>query len=497
MTKRSLNLSVAAIVLFSLVAYSATAELSETQKQEIQSVFADKTIKITEENETIIVAFPKVTAQDKNGKNKTVAAYQLHLKETESFNGMPQYKYMTVSPIRLKALVHSWLSFPSVIAEADSFAEEASIVPALGYESGKKMQIVNLRLFDEEDEKLNKFLSASKITRFIKSRENSGSIDYFSVFKGENFMISSMLGNLHIPGFVSAIDMKNAVLKKGQKMPMLADDIKSSLKTTVITLDVLMLSIVVNFRIDSEARLVLNKNEGTIDVVSLFRFKDLEIKENNTFLNSKEKNIPSNSFLKFWIKGIDRQKYEKLQDKQQNNILALDEDNDHTDEISELSWHSLLSGKEIKYKFSALFEQGAINGNGYLKIKKDEMINVMQFEIVNFDILSPDTGKACRARQAKNPSDMASECPSGGFLDFLRPYVDINKRIKNDKGQTVDKFIVRQSNAENTINGKPAAMQAPSLSSLQIGSVKSKKTKNPVQNTPFFYCKIIVDLGFL
>ena len=103
-----------------------------------------------------------------------------------------------------------------MVTEAGSFAEEASIVPALGYESGRKMQIINLRLIDEEEGVLNEFLTASKISSFVQNKENDGGTDYFSVFKGENIVIS-VSRQLRIPGFVSVNDMKNAVLKPGQK----------------------------------------------------------------------------------------------------------------------------------------------------------------------------------------------------------------------------------------------------------------------------------------
>lgn len=153
MTKKSFILSVVAVGVFTLVAQSAAAVLSETQKQEIRNVLGDQTIEVTEENETVVADFPEVTVQDEGGSKKKVDAYQLHLKAAGSFNGMPQYKYVTVSPLRLKSLVYSRLGlwFPSVVTEAGSFAEEASIVPALGYESGRKMQIINLRLIDEEE----------------------------------------------------------------------------------------------------------------------------------------------------------------------------------------------------------------------------------------------------------------------------------------------------------------------------------------------------------
>ena len=479
MTKKSFILSVVAVGVFTLVAQSAAAVLSETQKQEIRNVLGDQTIEVTEENETVVAGFPEVTVQDEGGSKKKGDAYQLHLKAAGSFNGMPQYKYVTVSPLRLKSLVYSRLGlwFPSVVTEAGSFAEEASIVPALGYESGRKMQIINLRLIDEEEGVPNEFLTASKISSFVQNKENDGGTDYFSVFKGENIVISLSLGNLRSPGFVSVNDMKNAVLKPGQKVPMLADDIKGSLKMSVVTLEVPMLSTVVNFRIDSEGRSVLNKKEETIDVVWLFRLRDVKSE-------GMLSDLPLNSFdLKFLVKGIDRQKYEKFQDEQQGNMLFLTEDSidaaeilavsddDETElvEVSSENWRSLLIGKDVKYKFSALFDRGAISGNGCLEIKKDDVLNVMKFKVVNFDVLSPDTGKACRERQAKDPSGMPLRCPSGGFLDSLRPYLDIGKRVKNDKGETVDEFVVRQSGAGSTINGKPLSMGVPSVSSAYMG----------------------------
>lgn len=479
MTKRSFILSVVAVGMFSLVARSAGAALSETQKQEIRNVFTDQTIKITEENETVAVGFPEVTVQEEGASKKKVDAYRLDLKKAGSFNGMPQYKYVTVSPLRLKSLVYSRLGFwfPSVVTEAGSFAEEASVVPALGYESGRKMQITDLRLIDEEEGVSNEFLSASKISSFVQSKENGGGADYFSVFKGENIVISLALGNLRIPGFVSVNDMKNAVLKPGQKVPMLADNINGSLKTSVITLEVPMLSTVVNFRIDSEGRSVLNKEENTIDVVSLFRLRDV----NSEGMLS---DLPLNSFdLKFWVKGIDRQKYEKFLDEQQSNMSVLIEDKAGPDEmsadsdgdeaepveVSQENWRSLLIGKDVKYKFSVLFDRGSINGKGRLEIRKDDVLNVMKFEVVNFDVLSPDTGKACRERQAKNPSALPLRCPSGGFLDSLRPYLDVGKRVKNSKGETVDEFIVRQSGTESTINGKPFTTGVPSVPSAYMG----------------------------
>lgn len=479
MTKKSFILLVAAVGMFSLVARSAAAVLSETQKQEIRNVFGDQSIKITEESETVVVGFPEVVVENEGGSKKKVDAYQLHLKEVGSFNGMPQYKYVTVSPLRLKSLVYSRLGFwfPSVVAEASSFAEESSIVPARGYESGRKMKIINLRLIDEEEEGTKKFLTASKISSFVQSKETGSGADYFSVFKGENIIISLPLGNLRIPGFVSVNDMKNAILKPGQKVPMLADDISGSLKTSVITLEVPMLSTVVNFRIDSEGRSVLNKEEGTIDVVSLFRLRDVKSE-------GMLSDLSLNSFdLKFWVKGIDRQKYEKFQDEQQSNMPVLSEDNKGSDETfadsdgneaglaeaSEENWRSLLIGKDIKYRLSALFNRGSINGNGRLEIKKDDVLNVMKLEVVNFDILSPDTGKACREQQAKDPSGTPLKCPSGGFFDSLRPYLDIDKRIKNDKGETIDEFIVRQSGSGSTINGKPVSMGVLSVSSAHMG----------------------------
>ena len=75
---------------------------------------------------------------------------------------------------------------------------------------------------------------------------------------------------------------------------MLADDIKGSLKTSVVTLEVPMLSTVVNFRIDSEGRSVLNKKEETIDVVWLFRLRDVKSE-------GMLSDLPLNSFdLKFF-----------------------------------------------------------------------------------------------------------------------------------------------------------------------------------------------------
>ena len=86
---------------------------------------------------------------------------------------------------------------------------------------------------------------------------------------------------------------------------------------------------------------------------------------------------------------------------------------------------------------------------------------------------------------------MPLRCLSGGFLDSLRPYLDIGKRVKNDKGETVDEFVVRQSGAGSTINGK-TAFDERTLGFFRLyGIVEAMKIKKPVEKYRFFYCKII------
>ena len=52
-------------------------------------------------------------------------------------------------------------------------------------------------------------------------------------------------------------------------------------------------------------------------------------------------------------------------------ILAVSDD-DETElvEVSSENWRSLLIGKDVKYKFSALFDQGAISGTVVWKLKR-------------------------------------------------------------------------------------------------------------------------------
>lgn len=447
------------IFLNSGIAFSA---VSEQQKQDILNTFGNKNthqIKLFEKENSVELVFPELSIKHTDESEDKIASYSLSLEENGQFKNLPQYKYSTNSVLRLKSLAYSF--WPVAIAEADTFSEEASVVPSLGYASEKKLQINNFRFMEKENGQTTEWLRIGSFFSDIKSTESADGINITTTLKGKDIKLTSAMVSVSVPAYVTKTVMENAIFQPGVPTPIIADNIISVFKTGNITVDVPMLSTVIDFKLDSKGKMTADKEKNTIDFVSDFIINDLKIKTMFP-INA----TPQSINFKIVGKELNKSAFEKIANLQQQSIKIEDESKEASEKMSQemkQAFQEMLIGKDIRYKFEIVFINGTISGVGKLDIKKDDIDYITKITITNFDKISPDTQKICAEQRGKTPK-IPEECLKMGVLEILRPYLDMSKRSVNDKGETVDVLTVQQTNAGKYINGK--RIDSPSASGV-------------------------------
>lgn len=420
------------------VAFSA---VSESQKNEIISFF-DNVATLDEKDGKIGLTFPEFTIKNKDDTEEKVPSHILQMEEINNFNNLPQYKYATNSIARLK-----WLAFgytPMLITEADSFIEKATIVPSLNYQSGKNLQITNLRIMEKENGQTTDFLKVAKFVSYIKSVVTANGTNFISMQQGDNIVFSSSMINVSVPAFVSKIIMENAVLSSSKKIPSFADKMSNNFTANNIKFNIPMLAMDIVYDLSSKMLLTTNKQKNTIDIVSRLDLKNIKLKS----MLSTDNALQSAEF-KLVIKGIDNNILQELQNIEE---YTADSGQEGQQDVTQ-KLQTAFVGRDIKYRLVLLFSDGSINGVGKINIKKDDISTISEITIANFAAIAPDTAKACQEEMAKNTGSFPEICTKPDLLGFLRPYIDMAKRTQNDKGQTIDKFIIEHSALGLRVNG--------------------------------------------
>ena len=131
---------------------------------------------------------------------------------------------------------------------------------------------------------------------------------------------------------------------------------------------------------------------------------------------------------------------DKIADKYQKEILMA------ADEI--------LAKMEFKMQISGIFDDANLNFIAAVKKSGDYVVGNAKITADNFDKIVPDYSKVCEEEQKVSPDSFPASCLKAGFTEGIRSKIDLSKRTKNGKGQTVDTVSIVLSETGIYVDGK-------------------------------------------
>jgi len=461
----------AVLFLLLLGASKVSAALSEEAKQDIFLMFdsnvllaphAKSELQVNDKGNIVELVFPAFEIKNPEGTTKRIPSYTMLLTPIDLFQGLPQFSFKTSEFPRLQAMLYPFMMLSQ--ARAETYVEESNIVPALQFATSQSMKIRKL-VFSEVDEETGlqqDWVSLDLFDLTSKAVEGENGLDYEADMRYSGFNMKMPFFTMRVPNAAYKFNMKNAEMAKRGKLPVFADKVAWAFKTDEISSSVPMLGTAIKFKLDSKGVFDGNREANTLTMNSKFGLTDLKV-ETQFPLD----NLPTSVEMQFIAKGIDYAKIlevQKLQEEYMETSATAWNSNENEEEEPNPMQTMIFSKMkeaftkgEMTYAGKVLFENGAILAQGVARLESDDNVATKtELSIINMDVISPDYTAACMRDQAVSidPEKIPESCMKFGMLNQLRPYLDFSKRTMNDKGQTVDKFVVTSSKGNTFINGK-------------------------------------------
>ena len=382
-----------------------------------------------------------------NPRDSKEPRHELRLVRIADFNGKKQYKITSNSWINWAEIAR--VNFPNPQITIDEYTQTTSWVPDLSLTTNTSLKTKDIVVKDSDISlQIGSIISDSMIA------PQNNKMDIASASTMTDLKITTPMFELSIPKIVHDAQIIGADQTGIDTMQALSSEKSiSSLMIPVFS--------IVSPLLGKEAITGTLENTLTLDNSINVSMRISDIKVPNIPI------MPLSVNASVSLNGLDKSdiiSYMELSEKY--DTLA----NNKTPEAADLEKQLFNLYNNIAPKLSItiedinlVFKDGSININGIIKPDGNNISTEANIQVVNFDTLSPKPQPADKDACAKalekitpNTTKLPAECAvqQTGMLDFLRPFLDTNKRTTNDNGQSVDTFNIQYRQGGVSINGQ-------------------------------------------
>ena len=392
------------------------------------------------------MGLPKI---DEKGEPVTIVekipASEMDVVRIEDFDGKARYKLSSNSPARLQNIAHNLFSFHNFVPT--SYSEELHFVPEIKEIVAQNIKAENIT-YSEKDEAtgLKSEIANLKSLNFNSTMEPAdGQMTYSVDWSANGFNLKHMMFSMSIKSIVNK--MIAVFEDNGQKEYLkLIMDAGATLNSSSVmaingfSVEAMGTPITMDMKVTTKAEREndsLKMNLGT-DIFNISSPLLADFSLNRIVIKYLLKDIPVSAIEKISsiqekimeeaLTGDGSVEANKVADKYQKEIIMA------SDEV--------LSKMEFKMQFSGIFDDANLNFIAALKKSGDYVVGNAKITAENFDKIVPDYSKICEEEQKLSSDGFPASCMKAGLTEGIRSKIDLSKRTKNDKGQTVDTFSI-------------------------------------------------------
>lgn len=472
--KKNFLSTVAGVCLLSGTIYAADVTVEELQNS-LSEKFGDiyESVVVEEngsslklklpENEVISFAtdelgLPKV---DEKGEPVTITekipASDMDIVKIEDFSGKARYKLSSNSPARLQNIAHNLFAFHNFVPA--SYSEELHFVPEIKEIVAQSIKAENIT-YSEKDEAtgLKSEIANLKSLNFNSTMvPTDGKMTYNVDWSANGFNLKHMMFSMSIK---SVVNKMVAVFEdNGQKeYSKLIMDAGAALNSSSVmaingfSVETMGNPITMDMKVSTKAEREndsIKMNFGT-DIYNISSPLLTDFSLNRIVIKYLFKDIP--------VSAVD--KISSIQEKIMEAALASG-DNTDADKIADkyqkeilMAADEILAKMEFKMQISGIFDDANLNFIAAVKKSGDYVVGNAKITADNFDKIVPDYSKVCEEEQKVSPDSFPASCLKAGFTEGIRSKIDLSKRTKNGKGQTVDTVSIVLSETGIYVDGK-------------------------------------------
>ena len=424
---------------------------------------------IFEKDGILIIKFPQTDTlkqiTDEHGKiitiSGTIPEYEAQVVKSGSFLEKDLYRITTKDTAAILSYLYNKYKITDIAI--DSFSSEIDLVPLLHLAKNIDIDIGNI-IFNSIDEKtkLKNEIGVIK-TASLKSGVNvkKDKIFYESAINLTGIGFRVLFFDIFIPELVSNV---SAVYKNepGTDYSLIPVDMSSMLKSESIfelkDSEFSFFGISAKLNAGFINKSDISGDEKTIRMTGKFVATDIKFGQDAA-------NMPQEIVVKYDLDNMDKSKVEnlqKLQVKLQKLQNTKNESKEKKDVEAELKSScasaaaQVMKDVKLSVKSRVKFEKATIEMIAKVNQSGDYMVGNGKILVKNFDVLYPDLTDECKKDKQNASNTIPDSCIKNMTSMAYRKYLDMEKRTKDNMGQTVDIFKVDIDSDGVYINGKKA-----------------------------------------
>lgn len=470
-------------IAFSLLAASAVfpfcagadGNTAEELEQKLSKYFADvySEVKVKENAGVLEVALPEIETLDfafnDEGSIEEVKSVippaTMKVSEDGEFKGMPRYKLSTDSTARFKAVAYSAFDVQGI--DVGSYKENLYFVPALNTVSAHSFEVGQISMAETDASTGTKEETAgiSSLKMDMSWVPSGEDVAYKILWQVSGADFKSPFVSVKVPSASSTMTAvyKDENVSDYQKLLTNMSAVKtseSSFGADNVSVDIMGTS--ATFNIKSGGNVVRDDAAGSISIkadslVDHIRAEALQgIGLNSVKVKYLLKNIPiaeveKLAALQVKVEAIESKNANEENGAADNGELSPDEEALAKEVVGIVD--DILKTAEYKMRIKLAFNDADAALLLALKKSGDYVVGNGKVTFINLDKIVPDYAKQCEAEQQNSPDSFPESCMKAGMSGMLRGYVDLSKRKKNDKGQTVDEIDIVLNETGAYVNG--------------------------------------------
>ena len=387
---------------------------------------------------------------------------ELRMVRIADFNGKKQYKISSETWTNWAEIVRENLPTPQI--SIDEYSQTTSWVPDLSLTTNTSLKATNVIIKDTD---LSLTIGSIISDSLVGPQNNK--MDVAATATVNDFKVETALFDLNIPKIILDTQITGSDQTGIETMQAL---------TSEKTVSSLMIP---TFSIDS-VLMGKQKITGTLENSLIFD-KDLQLSTRISDIKIPNMpTLPNNINAKISLVGLDREdiiaytklsnQYDGLENHKTSEALKIEQ------QLDEL-YAKMAPKLSVKIDdINLSFPNGSISLNGVIKPDGEALTSNTEIQVTNFDVLSPAAQPVDKEACAKALEHATLNTPTPpacvqktGILEFLRPFLDMNKRTTNADGQSVDTFNIQYDANKISINGHEIELPE----SISMKQVKSQK----------------------
>ena len=386
-----------------------------------------------------------------------IPASEMEVVKIEDFDGKARYKLSSNSPARLQNIAHNLFGFHNFLPA--SYSEELHFVPELKEIVTQNIKAENIT-YSEKDEATG-FKSEIANLKALKFNSTmvpaNGQMTYSVDWSANGFNLKHMMFSMSIKSVVNkmiAVFEDNGQKEYSKLIMDAGAGINSSSVMAIngFSVEAMGTPVTMDMKVSTKAE---RENDGLkmsfgTDIYNISSPLLADFSLNRIVVKHLLKDIP--------VAAVD--KISSIQEKMIEEALASDGNAD-TDKIADkykkdiiTAVDEIIAKMEFKMQISGIFNDANLNFIVAVKKSGDYVVGNAKITAENLDKIVPDYSKICEEEQKVSPDSFPASCMKAGLTEGIRSQIDLSKRTKNDKGQTVDTVSVVLNEMGIYVDGK-------------------------------------------